>query len=128
MTLQTSIENSETVKSLRSSAASVVENVIAPKTEELVQSALKARDVAGETARHLQSRAEDLGHAATQRGSELASDFAEIAVRSLRLADSNVRSFARRKPEVLIAGSALAAILGISLVTWMRSSKAKTYK
>lgn len=125
MTLQKSIENSETVKSLRASAASVVENVIAPATDELVQNALKARDVAGETARQVQKRAEELGSTATQRGSELAADFADIAVRSLRLADSNVRSFARRKPEVLIAGSALAAIVGISLVTWLRSSKSK---
>lgn len=128
MSLQKSIENSQTVKSLRENAASVVENVIAPAKDDLVHSALKAKDAAGETARQMQQRAGELGEAASQRGGELVADLAEIAVRSLRLADTNLRSFARRKPEVLIAGSALAAILGIGLVTWLRASKAQSDK
>ncbi len=125
MTIQDTIAKSPTVENLRASGAAVVKDVIEPAKDELVHAATKAKAAAAETARNVQDRAVELGEAAVERGSEIASELSDAASRNLRAAETGLRDFARRNPELLIAG---AVLVGIGLATWLRSSQSRSRK
>lgn len=120
MTIQDSIANSPTVEALRANRDALVENVIEPTKDELIQAATRAREAAADMTRKVQDRAEKLSGAAVERGTEIASDLSHAASHNLRAADTGLRDLARRHPEVLILGGAL---VGIGLAMWLRSSR-----
>lgn len=111
MTAQTSILTPKTVDELRVKGAAVVENVVQTAEGQLAQ----ATDMAKEMASDVQARAEKLGHAAMERGGKIA----DAAARELGTAGSGLRDFARRNPELVIAGAALA---GYGIATWLHAS------
>jgi vacuolar-type H+-ATPase subunit H len=125
MTLQDTTTKPQPTEKLRATGAAFVDNVIEPAMDELSEAAAKAGNAASDMARNVQHRAGKLGEAAAERGSEIASDLSDAASRNLHAAETGLRDFARRNPELLIAG---AALLGMGLATWLRSSQSGSSK
>jgi len=117
MTIQDTVQKSNAAENLRAKGAEVMENVVEPAAEEIGRAASRAKDKAGDMARDVQNRATQFGEAALERGTEIASDVTEMATRNLSEARSTLREFARKNPELLIAGAALA---GIGIAAWLR--------
>jgi len=119
MTIQDTIAKSNTVEKLRAKGADLVEDVIEPAKDDLVEAAGKAKAAATSAARKVQHRAEKLSDSAVERASDLGAEISDVAVRNLRKAESGLRGFASRNPELTLAG---AVLVGMGLATLLRGS------